>query len=411
MPSEEVRRLISVIGLLAQLGGALLLIALFFLLFQNASRRRYFLYWGRGWLVLAAALCALIVLYLQPIGPAARWAVPALQAVHQTGKLLFFGLLAAGTAAYCSGLRLRRATPYAVAAAAGYALVSVAAAGGDLGQVFVWQCPVAVAALAYCSSRFLALPPSRRSLGSRATGAFFAIMAAQWAAYFAAFAFSESFESLPGPVRMVVQYNAYFDLLVQVLLGYGMVVLLMEDAKREVDDAHAELAVAHDRLRRESLYDALTGCLNRRAFLEQVALEGARASFGAVVMVDLDNLKTVNDALGHAAGDDLLRAAAETLRHATRPVDRLFRWGGDEFLLLMPGARAGEVQPLLAERIGRLSRELRTGGSAPLLLSLGSADYDDADGLEAAIRRADDAMYAQKTLRKQGQPQPSKAAP
>jgi diguanylate cyclase (GGDEF)-like protein len=133
-----------------------------------------------------------------------------------------------------------------------------------------------------------------------------------------------------------------------------------------------------------------------------VALEGARASFGTVVMVDLDNLKTVNDTLGHAAGDELLRAAAEVLRHATRPMDRLFRWGGDEFLLLMPGARAEEVQPLLEERIGRLSSELRTEAPTPLLLSLGSADYADAEGLEAAIRHADDAMYVQKALRKQG---------
>ena len=403
MSSEEVRRLISVVGLVAQLGGAVLLIALFFLLFRNASRRRYFLYWGRGWLSLALALTALVSLYLLlPASPAQRAvASPVLRLAYLCGKLAFFGLLAAGTAAYCSGLRLRGTARYWLAGLAAYALLAVALSGG-VDRVFLWQCPVAVAALAYSSHRFLLLPPSRRSLGSRATGAFFAIMAAQWTVYFAAFAFLGRLDSFPAPLRVVVQYNAYFDLLVQVLLGYGMVVLLMEDSKREVDDAHAELAVAHDRLSRVSLYDALTGCLNRRAFLEQVALEGARASFGTVVMVDLDNLKVVNDTLGHAAGDELLRAAAEVLRHATRPVDRLFRWGGDEFLLLMPGARAEEVQPLLEERIGRLSRELRTEAHTPLLLSLGSADYQDAEGLEAAIRSADDAMYVQKALRKQG---------
>lgn len=403
MSSEEVRRLISVVGLVAQLGGSVLLITLFFLLFHNASRRRYFLYWGRAWLSLALALSALMSLYLLlPEAPGPRAvAGPALRLVYLYGKLAFFGLLAAGTASYCSGLRLRGSTPYWLAGIAAYSLLAVALSGG-LEHVFLWQCPVAMLALAYCSTRFLRLPPSRRSLGSRATGVFFAIMAVQWAVYLAAFAFLGRLASFPAPLRVVVQYNAYFDLLVQVLLGYGMVVLLMEDSKREVDDAHAELAVAHDRLRRVSLYDALTGCLNRRAFLEQVALEGARASFGTVVMVDLDNLKTVNDTLGHSAGDELLRAAAEVLRHATRPMDRLFRWGGDEFLLLMPGARAEEVQPLLEDRIGRLSRELRTEAPTPLLLSLGSADYADAEGLEAAIRHADDAMYVHKALRKQG---------
>jgi diguanylate cyclase (GGDEF)-like protein len=400
MPSEAVRRLISLIGLLAQLGGALLLIALFALLFRNARRRRYFLYWGRAWLALAFALGALVVGHLLLPEYLTEHALVerGLHLAYQSGKLLYLALLVAGTAAYCSGFRPRRALPYAAAAIGGYALLSVAVSERLTG-ILLWQSIAAVAALAYCCVRFLRLPPSRRSLGSRAIGTGFGIMAAQWAVYVAAFGFSSQFAARSGPLALLVQYNAYFDLLFQVLLGYGMVVLLMEDAKREVDDAHAELAVAHDRLRRDALYDALTGCLNRRAFQEQVALAEARASFGTVVMVDLDNLKPVNDTLGHPAGDDLLRAAAEVLRQATRPKDRLFRWGGDEFLLLLPGARAGVVQPLLEQRIARLSRE----AEAPvrLHLSLGSADYDDAEGLDAAIRAADDAMYVQKALRKQ----------
>ncbi|HEV2148059.1 MAG TPA: GGDEF domain-containing protein [Longimicrobiaceae bacterium] len=401
MSSEAVQRLISLVGLLAQLGGALLLIALFALLFRHGRRRRYFLYWGRAWLALAFALSVLVVRYLLLPGYLAERELmePALHLAYQAGELLHLALLVAGTVAYCSGFRVREGAPYALAAIGAISLLSVALSR-DLTGVLLWQSVAAVGALAYCSARFLRLPPSRRSLGSRAIGAAFGIMAAHRAVYTAAFGLSAQLAARSGPLGQVVQYGPYFDLLFQVLLGYGMVVLLMEDAKREVDDAHAELAVAHDRLRRDSLYDALTGCLNRRAFLEQVALEEVRASFGTVVMVDLDNLKTVNDTLGHRAGDDLLRAAAEVLRQATRPKDRLFRWGGDEFLLLMPGARAGVVQPLLQERITRAAGEAQTG-SVRLLLSLGSADYEDAEGLEAAIRAADEAMYAQKALRKQ----------
>src|ERR671929_1261361 len=99
---------------------------------------------------------------------------------------------------------------------------------------------------------------------------------------------------------VVVNFNTYFDLLLNIALGFGMVVLLMEDAKREVDDAQSELRVAHDQLRRAALYDTLTDSLNRRAYEQGVGLEMARGTFGTVVIADLDNLKAVNDAFGHA---------------------------------------------------------------------------------------------------------------
>src|SRR5690606_38704651 len=96
--------------------------------------------------------------------------------------------------------------------------------------------------------------------------------------------------------------------------------------------------VAHSAMRRAALYDSLTGCLNRRAIDEGVGLENARGGFGAVMMFDLDDLKNVNDTYGHAAGDTLLRHLTESLRSELRPSDKLYRWGGDEFLMLLPGA-------------------------------------------------------------------------
>ena len=78
-------------------------------------------------------------------------------------------------------------------------------------------------------------------------------------------------------------------------LGFSMVVLLMEDVKHEVDAAHAELAVAHDNLRRASFYDLFMGWLNTQASAEGLGLEAARAGFGAVMVLDMDNLKDIND--------------------------------------------------------------------------------------------------------------------
>ncbi len=125
----------------------------------------------------------------------------------------------------------------------------------------------------------------------------------------------------------------------------------MEDAKREVDDAQAELRLTHDRLRRAALTDSLTDCPNRRAFADGVGLEMVRATFGTVVMADIDNLKRANDRHGHSIGDQLIRHCAEVLRRDLRPYDKLYRWGGDEFLLVLPSARASDV-------LGRLRRVL-----------------------------------------------------
>src|SRR6185503_21261620 len=173
-------------------------------------------------------------------------------------------------------------------------------------------------------------------------------------------------------------------------LGFAMVVLLMEDAKREVDDAQAELRVAHDQLRRAALYDPLTDSLNRSAFEQGVGLEMARGTFGTVVIADLDNLKAVNDAFGHAAGDRLLRQCADLLRSTLRPYDKLYRWGGDEFLMVIPSARGADVEARLGEVLARAEAIDVSNGtrSVTLQVSLGTADYTSAESLEGSIHLA-----------------------
>jgi diguanylate cyclase (GGDEF)-like protein len=199
-----------------------------------------------------------------------------------------------------------------------------------------------------------------------------------------------------------VGFNTYLDLLLNISLGYGMVLLLMEDAKREVQDAHAELAVAHDRLRRESMYDSLTGSLNRRAFAEGVGLETAKGSFGAVALLDVDNLKPVNDGYGHRTGDAVLQHLVLTLRAELQPAERFFRWGGDEFLIVMPGTRAEDARERLLAALASCEPLVIEGVDEPLVVeaSLGVADYASAEGLDASIDRADASMYAQKAQRR-----------
>jgi diguanylate cyclase len=168
-----------------------------------------------------------------------------------------------------------------------------------------------------------------------------------------------------------------------------------------VDDAQAELRVQHDQLRRAALYDTLTDSLNRRAFAQGVGLDMARGTYGTVVIADLDNLKSVNDTHGHAAGDRLLRQCADLLRTTLRPYDKLYRWGGDEFLLVIPSARGADVEARLREVLSQAAPiDVAGAATVQLEVSLGAADYTSAEGLDESIQLADEAMYRQKHARK-----------
>jgi diguanylate cyclase (GGDEF)-like protein len=236
-------------------------------------------------------------------------------------------------------------------------------------------------------------------------GAALAAMAGLWTVYFAAFGVAGPLVLYhPGPewFGILVRYNSYFDLLTHVALGLGMVLLLVEDTRRDARDARAELSAAHDQLRRVSLHDSVTGSLNRRAFQQGLGLEAARATFGAVIMLDLDGLETINHSHGHATGDALLRYLVEVVRPELRAADKLYRWGGDEFLLVLPMAEAQHAKRRLREVLRHCPpfEVCPQGLPIPLLVSLGAAGYSSAETLGAGIERADADMYREKQLRK-----------
>ena len=406
MYPEDIGALVSAIGLWTQAGGALLLVGLFAALLRSHPRRQpYFREWTRAWVWLLAALAGVIVQYGIPLFTAGdTLAVRGANLLYQGGKLLFVVHMLAGTLNYVRGVKprdfLRRAVPAVVVYAAATALFP----GVLLNGVMLLQAPLIAGTFVVCALLLLRLPPSRASMGSRATGAVFGMIAVLWLAYAVAFA-AGGIPALADPadsLDFLLQYNSYFDLLLQMLLGYGMVVVLLEDAKREADDARAQLALAHDRLKRVSLYDSLTGALNRRAYDEGVGLDAIGARFGTAMMLDMDNLKSVNDDYGHAAGDDLLRRLVETVRSCIRPTDRVYRWGGDEFLVLFPGALPDDMLPRI-----RAALEAANGagdGAHELQVSLGAADYAGAEGLPAAILRADKEMYEEKARNRRRTP-------
>ena len=146
--------------------------------------------------------------------------------------------------------------------------------------------------------------------------------------------------------------------------------------------------------------DSLTGLANRRAFedrLRERLAEPAPAPF-SVLMLDVDGLKRVNDAGGHRTGDAVLRRVAQVLRDSLRKEDLVSRWGGDEFLILMPGIdRVGAIS--LARRIsGTLMSPVE--GLSPISVSIGTAACPgDGRTAEELLAAADREMYAEKRAR------------
>lgn len=389
---------IAALGLLTQLAGALLLAVLFVALRGYADRRSYFRAWGIAWIALSLALLAVLTVYGRPDGFVATVGYATVRTAYQVAKLVFIGFLAAGVASYLSGQPvdryLRRALPLAV----GYGVLT-GLVSPTINQAVALQGPVALAVFGACAWSLLRLPRPRASLGSAAMGMVFIAMAMLWAGYTVAFPLYDR----PAPFLVhalmigIVRHNSYIDLLLQMLLGYGMVLLLMEDGRREIHLAHAHLERAHAQLKRTAEHDPLTGALNRLAFAEGEGLP-APGTPGVALLADLDNLKVVNDSLGHAAGDDLLDRAAAALRSAVRPNGTLYRWGGDEFLMLVPGAHATE----LCAKVKAEAARMATPHDAPLLFSVGAAEFGDGLSLDDAIREADAAMYRDKAVRREG---------
>ncbi len=157
-------------------------------------------------------------------------------------------------------------------------------------------------------------------------------------------------------------------------------------------------------LKYDAMHDVLTGLPNRNMLIERIELAFKRiqryANFKfAVLFIDLDRFKAVNDSLGHAAGNQLLRVIAERLKEITRPLDLAARLGGDEFVLLLEEINSYQDAIQIAQRVLKAIRtpavieENEVAISASIGIAVGSSDYVDSSDL---LRNADIAMYRAK---------------
>lgn len=169
----------------------------------------------------------------------------------------------------------------------------------------------------------------------------------------------------------------------------------------------ASMARLGDRERALAVRDALTGCFNRRGFYRLFRREADRArrlaSGVSLISFDIDNFKAINDAHGHGVGDEVLRLLARRVRALIREPDLLVRWGGEEFLILLPHTLPADALPL-AERVragvaGEPFEVGEDGRPVPLTVSLGTAGGRAREGdldADRLVARADEALLRAK---------------
>jgi diguanylate cyclase (GGDEF)-like protein/PAS domain S-box-containing protein len=160
-----------------------------------------------------------------------------------------------------------------------------------------------------------------------------------------------------------------------------------------------ERLAAEERLRHMADHDALTGLYNRRRFeeeLERHVAHGRRYGMGgALLLLDLDDFKLVNDGFGHRAGDQVLTDVAAVLRRRLRESDIVARFGGDEFAVLMPVGGLEEASGLADLLATAICRDVPSP-AGPLYASVGIALLDESSTPDEILSQADDAMYADK---------------
>ncbi|WP_146205162.1 sensor domain-containing diguanylate cyclase [Spiribacter halobius] len=172
---------------------------------------------------------------------------------------------------------------------------------------------------------------------------------------------------------------------------------------RDLQEANRRLERANRHLRRMARDDALTGISNRRHLTSELRrARAAAARYGdglAVLMVDIDHFKRINDNEGHQLGDQVLVSVADTLRRCLRASDTLGRYGGDELCAVLPHADA-EAALAVAEKVRRTVHELAFRGRGPrpvcITCSVGVAVLVGDERVEALLARADDALYQAK---------------
>ena len=184
----------------------------------------------------------------------------------------------------------------------------------------------------------------------------------------------------------------------------------LADTKTDLADVRDDLSKSQakeEETRKFSLQDALTGLPNRVLFeqsFDNGLIQAKRHGWGlAVLFIDIDNFKSINDTYGHDMGDKVLIMVADRLKSSVRKVDTISRWAGDEFVCLLMEVKQGSVVTRLAEKmVNRISEAFEFNGTVlSIRVSIGIAIYPaDGETADVLFKKADTAMYKAKGTEK-----------
>ena len=216
--------------------------------------------------------------------------------------------------------------------------------------------------------------------------------------------------AFPGILAQAKDFSwIYFDQAVQGLVGLVLIFnvytvyqqLQLHRIQRQLSDqveALGKMETRTEEVYKLAIIDPLTNLYNRRYGEQRLAEEIARAQRHltplTVLLLDINDLKRVNDTLGHSAGDELIKHFAQRLQRAIRGSDVAVRLGGDEFLVLLPDCKIDEVHHVL-DRLRGMKMELG-GQTIPITFASGWTDYIPGELPEDLLKRADAALYVNK---------------
>jgi diguanylate cyclase (GGDEF)-like protein len=370
--------------------GALVVSGLLFLLFFY-RRRLYILCWIVGWVLAATSMFIGGRTYDAP--GVTRLAYGVSQYIGILSALVFV----VSADAYPTTPRLPRGYVYVLLPL--FLWFALAPVGlGDLWPVYAPGHILIAGALAAAGIAHVGLLRHARMLGAIVVGVSFVVLAGSnvWLV-----------AQAPVPAAPPAP-NGWLTLTLYLVAALGMQLMTFEDMTWELRRTNRRLETAQGKLRRMVITDALTGCRNRRFFDEIIGREMQRHHrYGipmSVLFVDIDRFKAINDTLGHDAGDRVLKQVAAFLLHNIREADYVFRWGGDEFLILLSCSEQ-EAERRGAALQAAFARSPEAAAlPAGVGLSIGTAEImEEAEDVMARIRLADERMYENKrSMRKRG---------
>jgi diguanylate cyclase (GGDEF)-like protein len=374
----------------AQIASALM-IAVFFIVLTRTVRRSELQLWVNAWLANLAALAVTVIFwFLQPTG------LPFL--IVRVGyiftKTLFVALLAAGAWRFIRPRLGARENRRIVAAIAAFAVVA-ALLTPKIEQLGVVQS--AVIALLLGASAVLLIVKRVPGAGWLAAG--FAIRAVLGVVE--AIAYGAQLAPMPWlqqEIGIFLSAHSSFDTGAEWVIALGCVLILYRTIQTDLITANVDLLQAKETLQDLVDHDALTGLSNRRALPK--VLRAAYDTGATIIFFDLNDFKEINDSLGHQVGDECLKKFAEALQGSFRPTDHVFRFAGDEFVVIALGALPEQVIVRLDKVRERLKAERVRGHQ--IGFSAGHAYMPVHGDSEAAMKAADEAMYAEKALKPGG---------